>query len=448
MIPLSIEVLLKGQVVESDRIEYKRGWNPSSIIPTICAFANDINNTNGGYIVIGIDTENGRPVLPPAGIEKDLIDTIELELFQYCHLIQPTYAPIMEIVEFEGKTMVYLWCRSGRSGPYKAPKDLFTKDKKHKDFWIRPFSVTTIANDNDLFMLFDKFNYIEADERVNERAIISDIRLGHIDDFLHESESSLVETSIEWTIEDFLLALDVADKTYAGIDIKNIALLMFSDYPEKLLPSAFIEFTWFHSPDRYTEKLFKGPIHRQVRDAISYIFNSSIIEEQVIKLDDRPEAERFFTYPKAAIEEVIVNAVMHKSYLINSPVEIRVYDDRIIFINYPGPPKIVDMQKLKEGRAIVRSYRNGRIGEFFKEIKLAEKKASGMPKILNSLFANGSPPPEFETNADRDYFMVTLFKHKSFLSKTEGKKQDGKDIFQNMISYPKTWLKSLLLSVK
>ena len=53
MIPLKIETLLKGRVVEHDRVEYKTGWNPNDIIHSICAFANDYDNTNGGYIVIG-----------------------------------------------------------------------------------------------------------------------------------------------------------------------------------------------------------------------------------------------------------------------------------------------------------------------------------------------------------------------------------------------------------
>ena len=37
MIPLKLETLLAGRVVESDRVEYKRGWNPSEVIQTICA---------------------------------------------------------------------------------------------------------------------------------------------------------------------------------------------------------------------------------------------------------------------------------------------------------------------------------------------------------------------------------------------------------------------------
>lgn len=42
MIPLKIETLLEGRVVEHDRVEYKTGWNPNDVIHSICAFANDM----------------------------------------------------------------------------------------------------------------------------------------------------------------------------------------------------------------------------------------------------------------------------------------------------------------------------------------------------------------------------------------------------------------------
>ena len=77
MIPLKLETLLTGRVVEHDRVEYKRGWNPAEIITTICAYANDFSNTNGGYIIIGIEEKYGRPVLPPVGIDENHMDDIQ-----------------------------------------------------------------------------------------------------------------------------------------------------------------------------------------------------------------------------------------------------------------------------------------------------------------------------------------------------------------------------------
>jgi ATP-dependent DNA helicase RecG len=424
MIPLKLETLLEGRVVEHDRVEYKRGWNPAETITTICAFANDFSNVNGGYLIIGIEEKYGRPCLPPIGIEEDDLDRIQQELFQYCNFIMPRYIPQMEIALYQGKTLLYLWCSAGDDGPYSAPEDVLTKNKslKHKEYWIKPSSVKTIAKGEELSELFNKFNSVPFDDRVNRQAKTTDIRRGYLEDYLIESNSSLAGEINNKPIEDLLVALEVANHTDVGIDIRNIGVLMFSDRPEKFLPGAQIELIKFNTPDAegsddFIEKLFTGPIQRQVRDLLNYI-KTVLIEEKVIKRPDRAEADRFFNYPYSALEEVLVNAVFHKSYRIQEPVEVRIYVDCIKIINYPGPEKWIDMDVLRAGRAISRRYRNRRIGEFFKEIDLSEKKYTGITKILHSLKANGSPLPEFETDEDRNYFIVTIYPHESFTANT------------------------------
>ena len=54
-LPINIKELLNGQVIEWERLEFKRDWNPVPVIRTLCAFANDINNWGGGYIIIGVE---------------------------------------------------------------------------------------------------------------------------------------------------------------------------------------------------------------------------------------------------------------------------------------------------------------------------------------------------------------------------------------------------------
>jgi ATP-dependent DNA helicase RecG len=59
--PIKLNDLLRQRTVESERIEYKAGWNPDPIIRTLCAFANDFENLGGGYVVIGQDCDvHGR----------------------------------------------------------------------------------------------------------------------------------------------------------------------------------------------------------------------------------------------------------------------------------------------------------------------------------------------------------------------------------------------------
>ena len=76
-IPVNISDLINHRIVESNRIEFKSDWNPEPILHTICAFANDIDNMGGGYIVIGVEEKDGVPVLPVKGIEMNRINNIE-----------------------------------------------------------------------------------------------------------------------------------------------------------------------------------------------------------------------------------------------------------------------------------------------------------------------------------------------------------------------------------
>ena len=57
---ISVEDLLNKRKIESDRIEFKTGWNPDDIYHSVCAFANDYNNDGGGYIVAGAEEAHGK----------------------------------------------------------------------------------------------------------------------------------------------------------------------------------------------------------------------------------------------------------------------------------------------------------------------------------------------------------------------------------------------------
>ena len=67
-LPINIHELFRGKSVEWERLEFKEGWNPLSTLHTICAFANDFHNLGGGYIVIGVEEKDGRPVFLPRGL--------------------------------------------------------------------------------------------------------------------------------------------------------------------------------------------------------------------------------------------------------------------------------------------------------------------------------------------------------------------------------------------
>jgi len=61
-----------------------------------------------------------------------------------------------------------------------------------------------------------------------------------------------------------------------------------------------------------------------------------------------------------------------------------------------------------------KKYRNRRIGDFLKELKLTEGRNTGIPKIKRALINNGSPALIFENDEDRTYFITTILIHEGF----------------------------------
>ena len=321
-------------------------------------------------------------------------------------------------------------CSAGDAGPYQAPVDVYSKREAGKQqdrtmkYWIRPASLTTEAKQGELAELFEKFSSVPYIDRINPRASMNYIRRGYVEDFIRASNSSLIEELNIRSLEDLLISEEVAEDKDEGIAIKNIGLLMFGERPDKLIPGTKIELVRFHDEEAeasdFTEKTFYGPIWKQVKDALDYIKNT-VIEEKVVKVEGRAEANRFFNYPYNAIEDALVNAALHKNYKEDVPVEIRIYVDYIEIINFPGPDRYIDMDKFAAGKVRARRYRNPKIGEFFKEIDLSEKKSTGISKILRELRINGSPLPNFETDMDRTYMITTIKIHDGFKSKSDNR---------------------------
>ena len=97
------------------------------------------------------------------------------------------------------------------------------------------------------------------------------------------------------------------------------------------------------------------------------------------------------------------------------PTKIYLYPSRMEVISYPGPvPGIEPRHLLPDAEVRAVPARNRRIGEFLKELGLAEGRLSGLPKVFEAMAANGSPAPRFEFDAQRTYFQAALPAHPEY----------------------------------
>ena len=111
---VNIEDLLNKRKIESDRIEFKAGWNPDDIYRSVCAFANDYNNDGGGYILVGVEEKNGVAVRPVKGVPVERIDEIQKSMVGYNNLISPPYFPVTVPTEVDGKWIIVIVARTGQ----------------------------------------------------------------------------------------------------------------------------------------------------------------------------------------------------------------------------------------------------------------------------------------------------------------------------------------------
>ncbi|MBL7879647.1 MAG: transcriptional regulator, partial [Chryseobacterium gambrini] len=258
--------------------------------------------------------------------------------------------------------------------------------------------------------------YKHFDDRINTKANINDLDLGLIQSYLQEVKSNLYEETLKVSLSEISLMMQIARGTIENLKPLNVGLLMFSKNPEKYFEGCITNIVEFEDEagTKYSEKTFQGPIHIQIRQIMEYLDNS-IIKEFVRKNTSQAESNRFVNYPYQALEEAVVNALYHRSYGNPTPNEIRIYksgnDRKIEILSYPGPLPPIDENALVQLKITARNYRNLKLGDWLKNLRLAEKYATGIPTILNALETNGSPKPILSTDAERSHFLVVFRIH-------------------------------------
>ena len=383
------------------------------MLHTICAFANDSHNLGGGYVVLGVEGLDGRPQLPPKGMDAERIDAVQQELLQLgFSAIQPRYHPITGTYNIEGRTILVLWAPDGETRPYKARVDLAKGSRQQWAYFIRKHSSTIRARDADERELPGLAATVPFDDRYHQTASLDDLSLRLIRTFPHDVGRDLAGESA-LSARALGRRMNIAGRPPEVSFPKNVGLMFFNGEPHCFFPATQIDVVWFPEgagSDRFEEKEFRGTISTILREAIDYI-DRNYLKETIVKHPDRPQAERFRNFPLPAVEEALVNAIYHRSYEVREPVEVRITPQELTILSFPGADRSIRMEDLRTGQAISRRYRNRRIGEFLKELDHAESRSTGIPKILRAMRDNGSPAPAFESDEDRTWFLVRLPVH-------------------------------------
>ncbi|MBI5080334.1 MAG: putative DNA binding domain-containing protein [Chloroflexi bacterium] len=418
ILPINLDDLIHARSVESVRREFKKTWSDQILdqsLRSICAFANDFFNLNGGYLIIGIQDHNGLPVLPPHGLDDQNLEKIQKQIRGGCKRIDPEYQPVISPEIYSGKQILVVWCPAGDTRPYQAP---ITSRGGERAYYVRQGSETIEARGDVLTQLMQMTAKVPFDDRRNLSATIETISPTLVRNFLDGVRSDLVSPNVSISDLDLYRHLRLLIKMNGHEVPRNVALLFFTHDPENFFAGARIEVTQFDDSsggDVISERVFRGPLHTQLKQALDYLKSS--ITTTIKKLPDQAESLKFESFPYQAVEESLTNAIYHRGYEnIGEPIKVYIYPDRMEIISYPGPMSGIAMYHLQSGVSLPPvPNRNRRIGEFLKELELAEARGTGIPKIRRKMKENGSPAPLFDFDEARSYFRVILLAHPEYV---------------------------------
>lgn len=212
------------------------------------------------------------------------------------------------------------------------------------------------------------------------------------------------EITTKLSTEEVLKSLNVAVEEDKKVNFNNAGVLFFAENPSDFLSNNLITCVRFNGKTKTSgiidRKDFENGFLRNVEAALEFVKRNTRTAAKIIEFE-RVEKEE---YPYEAVREGVLNAVMHRDYLIkNAPVHVNIYDDRIEIISPGSLPKGVTLENLGE----VSVPRNEVFADLVLRTGLIDKLGTGIKRMKVMMKEYGLEKPEFEEIDD--LFKVTFF---------------------------------------
>jgi len=378
------ELLRLMSDLESFRVERTSSTsNTDKFREAICAFANDMPGSRlCGYLLIGVDDKTGQPT----GLK--ITDELLQQLANYAS--DGTILPAPALTAWKQE----LSSGAGEIAVVEVHPHHLPPVRYKGRICVRTAPRRGFANESQEQILTERrvATLKPFDNRPCLGAALTDLVL---DLFLTTYRSQAVAREVieenHRSIEDQMASLRLYDlkakcPTHSGI-------LLFAKDPLQWIPHAYVEYVRFSgkkvTDEVLLEKRFSGDLLTMLRSLDEFL-------RQIP--DGRPKAvsllqEAFVVdYPEIAIRELVMNAVMHRSYEAASPIRFFQFSDRLE-IHSPGP---LYGEATRENFPRQTSYRNPTVAEALKVLGFVNRFGRGVMRAQDALRRNGNPEAEFE----------------------------------------------------
>lgn len=310
--------------------------NAESLASDMAAFA----NTEGGLILIGVADDGSIPGLSSGDVKRvnQLISNAASQLVR-----SPLAVKTENVAVGHGKVVIILTVPKGMDKPYFD---------KNGVIWLKSGADKRRVNSKEeLRRIFQITAQFHADELPTKAGIEALDKL-RFRDFLkdfYNRDFPADSGELKRLLQNMNLASENGRLNLAG-------LLMFAEHPERITPQFVVKAIRYpgnkiHVTDYLDTEDFSGPLRKIFDDALGFVMRNlhKVQAGRGVNAPGLPEI------PETVFEELLVNALVHRDYLVNAPIRLFIFDNRIEIISPGHLPDSLTVEKILAGNSIIRN---------------------------------------------------------------------------------------------
>jgi ATP-dependent DNA helicase RecG len=396
-----LELIKNG---ESSGVEFKRDTiDNRALAKELVAFA----NLRGGRVILGVDDDGSV-----TGITRDRLE--EWVMTACRDKIRPELIPYYEIIRDvePGKDVVIVQVDRGWAVHH-------VWHNNHRTYYIRVGTLSREASAEELERLFQQRGAFRLEVRGVSGSSAEDFDYRRLNDYFQRIRSQGTPTIDDvdaW--QNLLINTEFLIEEDERKPATVASLLLFCANPNRFLPQAGIDAVAYPGKEKdYAAKerlSIRGPMTALI--GADGIVENGLVEQSVefvrrntqvsATLADGTRREQTWTYPEEAVRETIVNALVHRDYLLSgTTVELSIYEDRLEVVSPGRLPNGITPQRMVTG---CRSARNQLLKDVMRDYGYLEHMGMGVPrKIVKGMQKHNGTTPELIE--DEELFTVRLW---------------------------------------
>jgi ATP-dependent DNA helicase RecG len=337
-------------------------------------------NADGGAVIIGAEEDGNVSGLKTPERAHD----IALRAYMLC--TPPLMLPLPEQIELDGRTLLVVTVPKGLPHVYHLRGKYLVRDEKR----IVPLSARRLRQ-----------LLLERGEVGYESQTVSHVTRADLDERKIKAYLNAVQAFADSDADEVLLQRGCLRKEGGELRPTIAGVLMFGrDAPLRQNSVLLAQYAGKEMSDEFEKEDIRDTLPEQIRRAENFVVARMRKSARLNRL----EREEKLEYPRAAIREVIVNAVAHRDYSIRGDdIRISMFTDRIEVYSPGRLPGHVTIKNIVEERFS----RNDIIVQLLADLGYIERLGYGIDRLLKLMKEHGLPRPRFVETANG--FKVTLY---------------------------------------